>query len=296
MMMTSKGTAERPRLVASSIEFADVGSIRIAKIGASQANVLLELKPSDPARQYVSIVLQFSGTTSYTQQRRSVELVAGRWAVFDVGMLQILSGSADAEQLVLLIPRDQLEKEIDVRRIAWRSFSGTEGTGRILCHTANCMVEELPRMHVRRANMLGQTLGGLVSVAIQERLGASAQTNLMRHGLRDRIQSYIDQHLRDPNLSLDLIAKQLNCTKRYLHKVFQGTGESLSEYILQQRLERCRADLSNPELSNVSITEIALSWGFNSVSHFSRAFHLRFGVPPRSTRAHTSPMSNYRSS
>lgn len=273
------------RLAGSSIELADVGSIRIAKIAATQPNTLLELKPSDPARQYVNVVLQFSGSTSYTQQRRSVELAAGRWAVFDVGPLQIVSTSVNAEQLLLLIPRDQLEKDIDVRKIAWRSFTGAEGTGRLLCHTASCMVEELPRMNVRRANVLGQTLSAMVLLALQERLGAAAQAHAMRHGLRERIQSYIHQHLRDPNLSLDLIAKQLNCTKRYLHKVFQGSGESLSEYILQQRLERCRVDLSNVEMSNISITEIALSWGFNSVSHFSRAFHLRYGVPPRSVRA-----------
>lgn len=294
--MTSKGTAERVRLAGSSIELADVGWVRIAKIAASHPNVSLELKPSDPARQYINVVLQFAGATTYSQQRRSVELAAGRWAVFDGGSLQIVSRSADAEQLVLLVPRDQLERDLDIRRIAWRSFSGTEGTGRVLCHTASCMVEELPRMNVRRANLLGQTLTGLVLIAIQERIGASAQSNVVRHGLRERIQNYIDQHLRDPNLSLDLIAKQLNCTKRYLHKVFQGTGESLSEYILQQRLERCRLDLSNPDLSNISITEIALSWGFNSVSHFSRAFHLRFGKPPRSARAENSPLGNFRSS
>jgi AraC-like DNA-binding protein len=273
-----------------------VGSIRIAKIAASQPHFSLELKPSDPARQYLNIVLQFAGNTIYAQQRHSVELQAGRWAAFNVGALQIVSGSADAEQLVLLLSRDQLEKDLDVRRIAWRSFSGTEGTGRLLCHTANCIVEELPRMNVRRANALGQTLSDLVMLALQERLGESEQANVIRHGLRDRIQTYIEQHLRDPNLSLDRIAKQLNCTKRYLHKVFQGTGESLSEHILQQRLARCRMDLANPELSNVSITEIALSWGFNSVSHFSRAFHLRFGMPPRSARAQRSPMNNYGSS
>ena len=282
--LISKPATSRTRGVDSSIELADVGSIRVAKIGASQRGISFELRPHDPVRRYINVVLQLSGSSICSQQRRSARLEPDQWAAFDVGQINIVSGSAESEQLILLIPHDELERDLDIRGIASRALPGAAGASKLLVQTAICLIEELPRIDLQRADSLAQTLCGLVSLAIQERLGADAAAPSNRGSLRDRIRHYIDNNLRDPNLSLDRVAKQLNCTKRYLHKAFEGGGESLSTYILKQRLERCRADLSNPELASSSITEIALSCGFNSVSHFSRAFRLHFGTSPRAAR------------
>jgi AraC-like DNA-binding protein len=97
---------------------------------------------------------------------------------------------------------------------------------------------------------------------------------------RDRIKSYIASHLRDPELSINQIALALNCTKRYIHKVFQCEGTTVSESILQLRLAHCREDLCNPARSGSSITDIAYSWGFNNAAHFSRAFRDEYQVSP----------------
>jgi AraC-like DNA-binding protein len=102
----------------------------------------------------------------------------------------------------------------------------------------------------------------------------------LRQVWRDRINAYIRAHLRDPGLSIDQIATAMNCTKRYVHKVFQPEGASISESILRMRLMRCREDLRNPARARKSITEIAYSWGFNNPAHFSRAFKNEFHVSP----------------
>jgi len=249
-----------------------------------QEGVSFELNPHDPVRRDLNFVLQLSGHGTYSQQRRSVRLDAGKWAAFDVGRLSIVASAARCEQLILLIPHDQIDAGLDVQRIVSRPLPGATGASKVLMKTAVCLIEELPCISTQRAESLAQALCKFVSLAIHERLGANAATPSNRVSLRDRIRQYIDSHLRDPSLSLDRIAGQLNCTKRYLHKVFQGNGESLSAYILQQRLQRCRMDISKPELANLSITQIARSWGFTSVSHFSRAFRLRFGLSPRAVR------------
>jgi AraC-like DNA-binding protein len=103
----------------------------------------------------------------------------------------------------------------------------------------------------------------------------------LREVWRDRIKAYIETHLRDPELSFDRIAEAMNCTKRYVHKVFQPEGTSVSESILRMRLNRSREDLCNPTRSQSSITDIAYSWGFNNPAHFSKAFKDEFNVSPR---------------
>ena len=75
-----------------------------------------------------------------------------------------------------------------------------------------------------------------------------------------------------PGLSIDQIADALHCGKRNLHKVFSHDGTTISDFIWRLRLERCRDDLAAPTCAWKSITEIAFSWGFNSSTHFSKAF------------------------
>jgi transcriptional regulator GlxA family with amidase domain len=79
------------------------------------------------------------------------------------------------------------------------------------------------------------------------------------------------------------VAGALNCTKRYIHKAFSDSGETIASHIWGMRLERCREDLSAS--ARRPITDIAFSWGFNSSSHFSRLFRERFGASPRGYRA-----------
>lgn len=102
-----------------------------------------------------------------------------------------------------------------------------------------------------------------------------------RDTLLERIDGFVRRHLHDPDLSIDMIAANLRCTKRYLHKVFSARDETLSPYIRRLRLERCAADLTNPELAGRSITELSYRWGFSDSAYFSRKFKSRYGMPPR---------------
>lgn len=56
-------------------------------------------------------------------------------------------------------------------------------------------------------------------------------------------------------------------------------------YVWTRRLEKTQQDLSNPALMGVAVSDIAMKWGFNDLSQFSRAFKLKFGASPRAWRA-----------
>jgi AraC-like DNA-binding protein len=65
--------------------------------------------------------------------------------------------------------------------------------------------------------------------------------------------------------------------------LFEDAPESISGTIRSLRLERSARDLAQPH--GPTIMEVALRWGFNDSSHFSRLFKRRFGVCPREFRA-----------
>ena len=98
------------------------------------------------------------------------------------------------------------------------------------------------------------------------------------------LKSYIESRLDDPDLSTEIIAKDNRISVRYLHYLFKGTGMSVSEWVREQRLEKCHQKLTSAKFDGESITDIAFSLGFNSSSHFTRLFKQKFGIPPRCAR------------
>ena len=90
--------------------------------------------------------------------------------------------------------------------------------------------------------------------------------------------------LRDPDLSPKRIAERQGVSPRLLQRLFAAERSSLADFIAEQRLLRCERELRDPLHSARSITDIALSWGFNDASRFAKVFRRRFGESPREMR------------
>ncbi len=88
------------------------------------------------------------------------------------------------------------------------------------------------------------------------------------------------------NLSLDEFAKlchrSLSSFKREFQRHFQ---EPPGKWLLHRRLEHSAKLL---QAAPMNVTEVALDSGFEDVSHFSRVFKERFGVPPTAWRRESS--------
>ena len=105
-----------------------------------------------------------------------------------------------------------------------------------------------------------------------------------RSGLRAaRISSVMDQinkGFADHQFSTRVLAFQLGLSVRYVQDLLQGTGASITDRIMDLRLQKAKALLTEPETHAMKISEIALSCGFNELSYFHRSFRRRFGTTP----------------
>lgn len=104
-----------------------------------------------------------------------------------------------------------------------------------------------------------------------------------------RIRAYIEQHLRDRDLSPAGVARASHISLRQLYKVWGFGGPSLAEYIIATRLSRAREELRQPATRSVPISEIARGWGFADPAHFSRRFKAAYGTTPREWRRQNHP-------
>lgn len=95
------------------------------------------------------------------------------------------------------------------------------------------------------------------------------------------VVDYISDHFREP-ITLDILADQAAMSRNYLCSFFKKTlNMTIFEYIEQERINYCTMLLDS---SSLSITEIALKAGFNSVSYFNRIFKRMKGCSPRQYR------------
>lgn len=111
--------------------------------------------------------------------------------------------------------------------------------------------------------------------------GASALASLPDGPLRRALQ-IMEGALENP-LSTAVIAKGVNLSTRQLERLFtRHLEKSPQTYYRDLRLHRARTLV---EGSPMSLTEIALSCGFETPSYFSRVFKQRYGVTPYAVRA-----------
>jgi AraC-like DNA-binding protein len=101
----------------------------------------------------------------------------------------------------------------------------------------------------------------------------------------DIVKSKIMKQLRDPTIDLGAIAKSNRISLRYLHQLFESEGCTPWRFVTRERMSGCYRDLVNPVLQQRSITDIAFSWGFSSVTHFSRKIKAEYGSSPSKLRA-----------
>lgn len=84
------------------------------------------------------------------------------------------------------------------------------------------------------------------------------------------------------NLALEEYAKLCHRSLSSFKRGFQEHfSESPGKWLVQRRLEHAAQLLHNPAMN---VTEVAFESGFEDVSHFSRVFKARFGVPPLAYR------------
>ncbi|MCQ4042768.1 helix-turn-helix domain-containing protein [Streptantibioticus rubrisoli] len=96
-------------------------------------------------------------------------------------------------------------------------------------------------------------------------------------------KSFIEAHLSEPDLSPQLVSDAHGISVRYLHHLFREERHTVSAFIRERRLERCRADLTAPGLTGLAIGAIGARWGFTDPAVFSRAFMTAYGTPRAST-------------
>lgn len=92
---------------------------------------------------------------------------------------------------------------------------------------------------------------------------------------------YLNTHYAEP-VSLEGLAQRSGYSPRHFARLFKlYVGESPMKYLLELRLSRAAALLSENKLS---VTEIAVAVGIGDSGYFAKSFRARFGMTPGAYR------------
>ncbi len=128
--------------------------------------------------------------------------------------------------------------------------------------------------NILAVHLLRQYTASQPNLAVYE--GGLPQHQLMQ------VLEYIHEHL-DQDIKLTDLAQLLGMSQFHFSYLFkQAIGTSPYQYLLQQRIERAKQLLKQPDRS---IMEIALECGFNSHSHLSKQFRQFTGMTPTAYRS-----------
>ena len=98
----------------------------------------------------------------------------------------------------------------------------------------------------------------------------------------NNLQEFINKHLSDPELSIEMLSGELGLSRAQLfRKVKAKLGVSPVDLIRQIRMQKAQQMFRRTDLS---VSEVAYSVGFSSSSYFSKCYKDYFGVAPKQLR------------
>jgi signal transduction histidine kinase/ligand-binding sensor domain-containing protein/DNA-binding response OmpR family regulator len=93
-----------------------------------------------------------------------------------------------------------------------------------------------------------------------------------------RAMAVVEEHISEADFDVETFGRKVGMSRKHLHRKLKAlTDQAPSEFIRTLRLQRA-ARLLEKNAGNV--TEVAYEVGFNSISHFAKAFKEQFGVLP----------------
>lgn len=255
------------------IQSRSLGPLTIADIRAAAQLVRRGPREIDHTPgSYYYLITQVAGVGHIEQFGERVSLLAGDAAIVDPRYPYALSFDDEFRQLNLSIPIDCVSKLCRNRA----------PVGVPLKNVGPLLSAYLNVLNIPRENTGGDYYELAIANIMEMISLLGSHVPLRRRETDQRLQKitcYIRDNYRDPLLCPARAAAASNVSVRLLHKLFADSGLTFGGCLRTLRLEQARLELARAS-RGLSVTDIAMDNGFESLSSFSRAFRQRFGMSP----------------
>ncbi|MFI1866130.1 AraC-like ligand-binding domain-containing protein [Streptomyces jumonjinensis] len=253
------------------------------------------IRQNDPEHYILALIT--GGAMQVSQLRNDTLVRPGEAVLFNTFHPYNASTASEegAAFILLHIPRAAAPLPVDrLDEVLARPFITRQGIGAILRQFLTSLESHAPACTPHDFRLLDKTVLDLASGFLAHRFDAweTLSHKTRNRVLLQRIDAFIDRRLNDPALTPQAVADHHHISLRTLYTLFEQHGEGIAATIRHRRLERCRTDLTRPELAAYPIHAVARRWGFTNPTVFSRAFRHTYGSTPQDFRRQARQPSN----
>ncbi|WP_413812494.1 helix-turn-helix domain-containing protein [Streptomyces sp. OE57] len=258
--------------------------------GCGVIRILSEM-PDGGDDEFLYLGMHVRGSVAITRAGGKVFLEPSDVVFCHPDRRHFLQFGEDCQMRFFRIPRRYLSvSESDLDRILGVPVRHDEGIGALVSDFMSGLAAEAEFHRSTIVDRLARSAVDLLAVLVMELLrteAAEETSGASKAGseMLSRIRIFIEEHLTEPDLSPEAIARAHHISVRYLHKLFQNDGTSVSQWVRQRRLDSCRHELGRTSNRPATVAAVAHRWGFSSPSHFSRTFRDAYGMSPSQWQA-----------
>jgi AraC-like DNA-binding protein/mannose-6-phosphate isomerase-like protein (cupin superfamily) len=255
--------------------------------------IKLKRLPQEPLHAsqdaYFGVVL-LSGEYLLEQAGREVFLSPGDMTIYDATRPHRITCPGSFSKLIVSIPRGLMQQRLaGVEHCTAIKIPGSQGIGAVAADFIRTSASQVSGMSQRTFDALSDNALDLFALALQEVRPATSQLSRSRSLSLYNIKACVEKHLTYPQLDSQMIAQATGLSSRYINELLAAEHTSLMRHVWERRLEKAHQDILGASKSGLAVSDIAMKWGFNDLSHFSRAFKRKFGASPRALKAQMQP-------
>lgn len=184
--------------------------------------------------EFLAVLLVHNGREIFTQKGNKSIINAGSAIIWD-GVLPAECYTEGAlNKSTFFLPRDLAKKALPhLDAIVGKPLISNGSLKLLSSWIKTAMTTE--DLDDTAETLVGKTATDLLAAA----LGSSTELVLDTRAIRlMEVRSFIEQELSNPELDTDMIAAGTNFSTRYLHSLFEGSGETCRQFLQRRRLEK----------------------------------------------------------
>jgi AraC-like DNA-binding protein len=277
--------ADPDRFAAGHIVTATVVDLHVSVISADPHTVVRQPRATGGEPGHVYVTTPLRGVATVSQDDRQVAVPPGEVVTFDSSRPYTLTMPEPFRMVAVRAQHQSLGLTPDsTRRLETNSSPSLTGIGALASRTLAALGHHVPEFDEASLAPLRSTVVDLVTKLFAEHLHPAGDSRLDRRTLMASICRTARECLADSELNPAMLARRHSISLRSLQMHFAEHGTSPAKWIRDERLQRIRADLTDPRLAHLTVAMIGERWGLVDASQVSRLFRAKYGVSPSQYR------------
>jgi len=230
----------------------------------------------------VLLSLQLSSSGTVSQHGRTARIVPGAAALYETNRPYVLDQPQPGQDLIVLkIGRERLGvRDRLVADVCGRTLDRHVPGMSAFAGYLRGMLAEDTAFEAGTGQDLALATADLLAMVLRSVAGIGHAGWDSDEALLAAVKSYVREHLADPGLSVEELARAHHVSVRKIHALFAANGQTPAAFVRTRRLRRAAALLPRRAAAGQTVATVGADCGFPDPATFNRAFTREYGCPP----------------